>query len=106
MHAFTADVIEACHNGIVSWEQNSSIKPILIQGKDDHIKTKERWTILKQYFDSQKISYNEVYSVEGNVLSKLICLIYMLDFCSIYRAIMSGIDPSPVKSIDFVKKRL
>jgi glucose/mannose-6-phosphate isomerase len=33
-------------------------------------------------------------------------LIYLLDMASIYNAAISKIDPSPVNSIDFVKKRL
>jgi len=41
-YAMMEDVIEACHNGIVSWEKPSEVKPILIQGADDYIKTKER----------------------------------------------------------------
>jgi len=50
IHAITEDVVETCHNGIVSWERESNVKPILLQGFDDHIKTKERWKILKKYF--------------------------------------------------------
>jgi len=42
-HAITEDVIEACHNGIVSWERKSEVKPILIQGQDDYIKTLIRY---------------------------------------------------------------
>lgn len=105
-HAFIEDVIEACHNGIVSWENPSKICPVLIKGTDDHIKTKERWSILEEYFDSKKIPYQEINTVDGNILSKLVCLIHLLDFSSIYLAVLSGIDPSPVKSIDFVKTRL
>jgi len=44
--------------------------------------------------------------VDGSILTKLVCLIYSLDMTSIYNAIISKIDPSPVNSIDFVKKRL
>jgi len=32
-HAITENVIEACHNGIVSWERKSEVKPILIEGQ-------------------------------------------------------------------------
>jgi len=39
-------------------------------------------------------------------LSKLITLIYLLDYTSIYNAIINNTDPSPVKSIDFIKKRI
>lgn len=106
MHAFAEDVIEACHNGIVSWERPSKIRPVLIQGRDDYIKTKELWKIVREYFKINKIDYKEVHSIEGSILSKTINLIYMLDYASIYRTIMEGVDPTPVQSIDFVKKRL
>ncbi len=105
-HAIAEDVLEACHNGIVSWEKESKVKPILIQGKDDYIKTKERWKIIKKYFDENKIDYTEIMSVEGSILSKLINLIYILDYCSIYKAILTETDPTPVKSIEFIKKEL
>ena len=105
-HAMIEDVIEACHNGIVSWEKPSSVQPVLLEGEDDYIKTKERWSILKEYFEKNNIDYREIFSVKGGILSKLINLVYQLDFIAIYRAVLSGIDPSPIKSIDFVKSRL
>ena len=73
---------------------------------DDYIKTKERWKIIKEFFEQNKIDYKEVYSVKGSILSKLINVICLLDYSSIYLAAISGIDPSPVKSIDFVKNKL
>lgn len=106
LHAMIEDVIEASHNGIVAWEKSSSIKPILIKGYDDYIKTKERWKILEEYFAKNKIEYREVLSGTGNILSKLVNLVYLLDYCSVYLATLYKVDPSPVKSIDFVKKRL
>ena len=106
IHAITEDVIEACHNGIVSWTRPSKIKPILIQGQEDYIKTKERWDILKEFLNEKKIDFREIKSIKGNILSKLIDLIYLFDYSSIYRAVLSGIDPSPVEAIDYVKQRL
>jgi len=106
MHAFTEDIIEACHNGIVSWERPSKIKPVLIQGRDDYIKTKKLWKIIKEYFKTNKVDYREVHSMEGSILTKIVNLIYLLDYASIYRAIIDEVNPTPVKSIDFVKKRL
>ncbi len=105
-HAIIEDVIESGHNGIVSWERPSGIVPILIKGTDDHTKTKERWDILRQYFDENQIKYKEIFTVDGGILSKILCLIYLLDYSSIYYAVKLGIDPSPVKSIDFIKERL
>jgi len=105
-HAMIEDVIEACHNGIVAWEKQNNVRPVLLQGDDDYIKTKERWKILKEYFDQHEIDYWEVFSVKGSILSKLINLIYLLDYASIYRAILSKIDPTPINSIDFIKSKL
>ena len=106
IHAITEDVIEACHNGIVSWNKPSNIQPILIEGTDDHIKTKERWKILKEFFKKEEIEFKEVHSIEGDILSKVINLIYLLDYASIYKAVLSKIDPTPVEPIEFMKKRL
>jgi len=105
-HAIIEDVIESSHNGIVSWERPSDVVPIMIEGTDDHIKTKERWAILRQYFEENNITYKEISSLDGGILSKIMSLIYLLDYATIYYAARLGIDPSPIKSIDFIKERL
>ena len=105
-HVILEDVIEACHNGIVAWEKSSEIQPILLQGQDDYIKTKERFSIIKDFFTKNNIDFKEINSVSGNILTKTICLIYMLDYTSIYKAVLSRVDPSPVSSIDYIKSRL
>ena len=105
-HVLFEDIIEASHNGIVSWEIPSMVQPILMQGKDDHNKTRERWKIIKEFFREKEIDYKEIFSVDGSILSKLVCLIYTLDMTSIYNAVIGKIDPSPVNSIDFIKNKL
>ena len=104
-HAMVEDIIEASHNGIVPWEKICSLQPILIRGNEDYIKTKERWEIIKEFFSSLNIEYKEIFSSDGNILTKIVNLIYLLDFATVYKAIILGIDPTPVKSIEFVKKR-
>ena len=106
IHVMTEDIIEACHNGIVSWEKPSTVQAILLRGVDDYEKTKERWEIVKEYFEENHIDYKEIISVKGNILSKLVNLIYVLDYASIYHSVLSQIDPTPIKSINFIKKRL
>ena len=105
-HAIVEDVIESGHNGIVSWERSSKMVSVMIEGTDDHIKTKERWKILRQYFKENDIRYKEIFTVDGGILSKILCLIYQLDYATIFHAMLLGIDPSPVKSIDYFKERL
>lgn len=105
-HAAVEDIIESCHNGIVPWERASRFQPILLQGQDDYIRTKERWKVFKEYLDERGIDFWQVYSIKGNILSKIITLVYLFDYSSIYLAARNGIDPSPVRSIDFIKDRI
>ena len=106
MHAITEDVVESSHNGVVSWERHSDVIPIMIEGADDYIKTKERWKVLNKFFEEKEIECREIFSGEGSILTKLMRLVYQLDYASIYKAVMSGIDPTPVKSIEFIKNNL
>ena len=75
-------------------------------GKDDYAKTKERWQVVKEFFNQKKIQYKEVYSLDGDILTKLVNLIYLLDYSSIYLAVLTKTDPTPVKPIDFIKSRI
>jgi glucose/mannose-6-phosphate isomerase len=106
IHAIVEDVVEASHNGITSWEIKSNVQPILLQGKEDYEKTKERWIIFEEYFTGKKIKFKKIVSIEGDIISKLVNLIYILDYASIYLAVINKIDPTPVYSIDYIKSRL
>jgi len=105
-HAIIEDVIEASHNGVVAWERPSEVKPILLKGRNDYVKTKERWEIIKEYFEKNGIDFKEIESTRGSILTKLVGLIYLLDYASIYHSVLNGVDPTPVHAIDFIKKRL
>ena len=105
-HAIIEDVLEACHNGIVAWERPSNVSPVMITGSDDHPRTKERWEILREYFASRNMACVEMSSGGGGILAKVVGLIYWADYASIYRAVLSGIDPSPIESIEFIKGRI
>ena len=101
--AVVEDVIEACHNNIVSFERFPKNKVVLLEGTDDYIKTKERWNIIKQYFQINNIEFMEIQSINGSILSKLVDLIYVLDYSTIFSAVLSKIDPTPVEPINFIK---
>ena len=106
MHTMIENIIESSHNGVVGWDRKNNFQPILIRGQDDHPTTLERGNILKEFFKSKNIEYKEIMSERGNILTKIICMIYLLDYSTIFLAIKLKIDPSPVEAIDFIKKRL
>jgi len=106
IHVIIEEVLEVCHNGIVAWNKDSDFQPILIRGEDDHQKTKERWDIIIEFFNKNGIEFLEINSTKGNILTKIINLIYITDFASIYHAVLNEVDPTPVKAIEYVKERL
>jgi glucose/mannose-6-phosphate isomerase len=105
-HVMIEDVMESSHNGIMAWEKPSSVKPILLRGKDDSDKTKQRLDIFSEYFKKNNIEFKQITSIEGNIISKIVNLIYVLDYASIYIAIERKTNPTPVNSISFIKSKL
>ena len=105
-HAMIEDVMESSHNGIMAWEKHSNVKPILLRGKDDSDKTKQRLDIFSEYFEKNNIEFEQITSIEGNIISKIVNLIYVLDYASIYLAIKRKTNPTPVNSICFIKSKL
>ena len=90
----------------MSWEKPSKVQPILLRGKDDSNETKKRLDIFSEYFEKNNIEYKEIFSVDGNIISKIVNLIYVLDYTSIYLAIKRKTDPTPVNSIIYIKSKL
>jgi len=104
-HAITENIVEMCHNGIIAWEQDKKIQPILIEGKNDYIKTKLLQKIIKEYFVNNNIDFRTISSPSGSIVTKLVYLIYLLDFVSIYKSIINKTDPTPVESIKYLKSK-
>ena len=70
------------------------------------LKLRKDGRFLKNFFNSKQIECKEIHSLNGSIISKIINLIYLFDYASIYHSVISGIDPSPVPAIDFIKERL
>ena len=105
-HAIIEDIVESSHNGIMAWEKPNRIQPILLRGKSDSGKTKQRFDLFSEYFQKNNIECKQVISIEGNIISKIVNLIYFLDYASIYLAVRKKINPTPVNSITFIKSKL
>lgn len=101
---------EMNHNEIVGWKFPEKIlkdfKVIMLLDKDDHKRTRERIRISKEVI---KKSGSEVIVLErekGGRLARVYSLMYIGDFVSFYLAILNNIDPTPVKTINYLKKEL
>lgn len=71
--------------------------PILLRGQNDFNKTMEN---IKRIFVYSEIDYYEIISVKGSILTKLINLIYLFYYATVYRVVLFRTVPLSVKSID------
>ncbi len=108
--AYTVAFPELNHNEIVGWEGmeelRSKIKVIILRDKGDQDRIKSRIEITKSVISARPNEIEEVWSQGHSTLARLFSLIYLGDWVSFYLAILQGVDPTPVKPIDLLKKRL
>ena len=69
-YAITEDIIESSHNGIMSWETPSKIQPILLRGKNDSHKTKQRLDIFLEYFKENNKEEYKNYQIAKRKMSR------------------------------------
>jgi len=101
---------EMNHNEIVGWQHPEELLKrfiaIILRDRQDHPQVKKRIEITKEILQGQGVEVEEVYSQGEGLLARTFSLIYAGDFASFYLAILNGEDPTPVKRIDYLKKRL
>jgi len=104
LHVIHDDIVKATHNDIVAWMKKADVTPIIISGPDDYYKTKKIMEKCKIFLNKLNIDYYQINTVEGSILTKLIYLIYLCDYASIYTSILTETDPSPVEPIKYFKQ--
>ena len=104
--ATQGDVVESCHNFINSWETLTNFSPILLRGSNDDKNIIKRFEVWIEYFKTRGISYKELSSVKGDLLTQFMTLMYEMGLSTIYHAVQNDIDPTLLEAIDFVKARV
>ena len=94
---------ELCHNEIQSW---GKITSIFLRDDDESLEQRERFESLSQILIKMDIKPLEIYTEGKTKLGRIIDLIYLLDYVSLYLAILKDIDPTPTPNIDEIKKLL
>ncbi len=99
--ALASDIIEASHNEIVALV-NNSFTPIFVRD-GINLEIEKRFDIFKSIL--RKNIY-ELKPLSSNRLANLVSLLYILDYSTIYLAILRGVDPLIVEPIRRVKSML
>ena len=101
---------EMNHNELVGWKvlrrimQDMSV--VFLADKADHKRVQIRERITKDIAGEYAASVMEVSSEGTSLLARIFSLIALGDWASFYLAVLNGIDPTPVKIIDYLKHEL
>jgi glucose/mannose-6-phosphate isomerase len=103
-------VPELNHNEIVGWEREDGLRGpvavLLLRDAEDSEATRTRLTLTGEMAARRGAAVHEVASVGEGRLARLASLVQFGDYLSLYLALMNGVDPTPVASIDEFKRRL
>ncbi len=101
---------ELNHNEIVGFEAPqellSQLVVIILRDSLDHQRVQQRMEITRGVIASKVKKVIEVESAGESLLARIYSLIYIGDYVSYYLALEYGIDPTPVKVIDYLKAEL
>lgn len=101
---------ELNHNEIVGFEEPAdllkNLEIVILRDQNDHPRVQQRMEISQEIIKNVVSGVTEVRSAGETRLARLFTLTYIGDFVSVYLAALYGIDPTPVKNIDFLKNKL
>lgn len=101
---------ELNHNEIVGWEKpannSGDYAIVFIRDKAEPLEVRSRIENTKNIIQSTLSKMYEVWAQGENSLAKALSTTLLGDFVSVYLALLRGVDPTPVKSIDMLKENL
>lgn len=101
---------ELDHNEIVGWEKAHEFaecfSAIFVRDADEPVEIRQRIEVTKELMSRNIKKTFEIHSLGENLLTRMVSVICTGDFTSVYLAIIRGVDPTPVKTITLLKKKL
>lgn len=101
---------ELNHNEIVGWESPRGLAKcfsvVLIRDDDEPEPIRQRIEATKEIMQKQSMKTYEIRGLGKTALAKMASVICIGDFTSVYLAILRGIDPTPVKTINLLKEKI
>ncbi len=108
--AHSAAVPELNHNEIVGWQAAGALQRgssvLVLRDREDSAEAKLRLELTAEYAARQGAAVHELHSTGESRLARLASLVQFGDYFSVYLALLGGVDPVDISSIDEFKRRL
>lgn len=101
---------ELNHNAVVGFPHpdiaREALTVLLLRSDRDNPRHKLRFDVTRELLDRASIPHKTLQFSGSSMLSEVLQLTLFTDYVSFYVALLNGADPTPVKSIDYLKDRL
>jgi glucose/mannose-6-phosphate isomerase len=110
LHAHSAAVPELNHNEIVGWQRprpaHDAIALVVLRDREDSAEATLRLDLTAEYAARQGAAVHDFRSAGDSRLARMVSLVQMGDHLSLHLALLGGVDPTDITSIDDFKRRL
>jgi glucose/mannose-6-phosphate isomerase len=101
---------ELNHNAVVGFPYpdaaREALTVLLLRSDRDNPRHKLRFDVTRELLDRVSVPHKTLQFSGASMLSEVLQLTLFTDYVSFYVALLNSADPSPVKSIDYLKERL
>jgi glucose/mannose-6-phosphate isomerase len=108
--AHSSVVPEHNHNEIVGWQEKSptsrALAVLLLRDGEDSAEATARLDLTAEFAARQGAAVHEIRSQGDSRIARLASLVQFGDSLSLYLALLGGVDPTDIASIDEFKRRL
>jgi len=108
--AFHHILPEMNHNELVGWmypeKALRQVGVLLLRDRGDHPQVQRRFELTREIIHGKAGALHEIWSEGESLLARVMSLIYLGDFVSLYLSFLNNVDPTPVRVIDFIKSKL
>ena len=101
---------ELNHNEIVGWERAGKLgkcfSAIFLRDSEESTAIQSRIEITKELVEQAGVGLMEVQAQGKSRLARMLSTVCTGDFTSVYLAVLHGVDPTPVKTVNYLKETL
>ena len=104
--AVTGALPEANHNQVVTSGPAVPLRLVLLRDSQEHPQVARRREESARLAEQRGIRVTELAASDGGPLERLASLVQLIDYATVYLAVVLGIDPGPVAAIQELKARI
>lgn len=108
--AMSESIPELCHNSVAGLGLPEELRQrayvLMLQSNTSHTRNQARYKIVGEVLTGSNILHQSVWAQGDSPLAQVLGMIMLGDWTSYYLAVLNGVDPTPIPSIDYLKDRL